>query len=149
MVRLNVVRSSNAAVVKSQPLVAVFTGATSGIGQFTVNALAATHAKDGKGLRVYIVGRKKASAEKTILECQKVCPAGQFRFVQAGDLALLKDVDRICTEIMQMEREEAKSTGQTARVDFLCMTQAYLAFEKRNGMFPRFPFQRQFILVIH
>jgi len=89
MVSLNVVRSCNAALVKSQPLVAVITGGTSGIGEHTVRTLATIHETEGRGLRVYIVGRKEAAAKAIIADCLKACPAGDFRFVQAGDLSLL------------------------------------------------------------
>jgi NAD(P)-dependent dehydrogenase (short-subunit alcohol dehydrogenase family) len=117
MVHLDVVRSCNAALVKSQPLVAVFTGGTAGIGSYAARALAA-HAKDGRGLRLYIVS------------------TGQFRFVQTDDLALLKNVDRVCAEIIRSE-QEAATTGETPRIDLLIMTQGCLAFE-RKGIYMRF-----------
>ncbi|MCJ1309963.1 hypothetical protein MMC25_003624 [Agyrium rufum] len=133
MVKLDVVRSANAALVRSQPLVAVFIGGTSGIGEYTVQTLAATHGESGQGLRVYIVGRKAAAAEKTIAECLGVCPKGQFKFVQAGDLALLKEVDRVCTEVRRLEEEEESSQGiGVARVDILVITAAYLTWEARR-----------------
>ena len=135
MVQLDVVRSSNSTLVKSQPLVAVFVGGTSGIGEATIRVLATTHTDQGKGLRLYIVGRNAAAAEKTISECVRVCPKGQFRFVKAGDLALLKDVDRVCAEITRLEEEENADGGGTARVDLLVMSQAYLTFDPRKGIY--------------
>ncbi|KAI9717646.1 MAG: hypothetical protein M1812_004591 [Candelaria pacifica] len=133
MVQLEVVRSANATLVKSQPLVAVFVGGTSGIGEFTIRALAATHGKEGKGLRLYIVGRNSSAAEKTISECKSVCPEGDFRFVKANDLALLNDVDRVCDEIIRIE-EGIKADGGSARVDLLNLSQHYfpLTFEPRS-----------------
>ena len=132
MVQMDVVRASNSSLVKSHPLVAVFVGGTSGIGEYTIKALAATHAKQGQGLRLYIVGRNADAAEKTISDCTRVCPEGDFRFVKAGDLALLKDVDSVCAEIVRMEEGSAK--GGAARVDLLLLTQAYFSFDSRIGM---------------
>ncbi len=135
MARLDVVYSCNAALVRSQPLVAVFVGGAAGIGSYAVQALAA-HAKDGKGLRLYIVGRNKAAAKKITSDCLEVCPTGQFRFVHTDDLALLKNVDRACTEIIKSE-QELSGTDENPGIDLLVMTQAYLAFEGRGGMCTR------------
>lgn len=132
MVALEIVQSCNAKLVQSQPLVAVIVGGTAGIGECTVRAIAATHANHGKGLRLYIVGRNKDAADKTISSCRDVCPTGQFRFVRAEDLSLLEDVDRCCAEIIQAEKQ-ASETGEEAKVDLLVETQGYLTFEARKG----------------
>jgi NAD(P)-dependent dehydrogenase (short-subunit alcohol dehydrogenase family) len=133
MVSLELVKSSNAALFKSHFLVAVVTGGTSGIGESTVRALATAHANDGKGLRVYIVGRKKVAAEAIISDCIKASPKGDFRFVQADDLSLLKDVDRVCAEITKAEEMDTP-TNEKPRADLLVMCHAHLAFERREGM---------------
>jgi NAD(P)-dependent dehydrogenase (short-subunit alcohol dehydrogenase family) len=133
IVQIDVVRSCNSTLIKTQPLVAVFVGGTSGIGEYTIRALAAAHSDQGKGLRLYIVGRNADAARATISDCVRVCPGGQFRFVQAEDLALLKDVDRVCAEIIRIEEDE-NVKGGTARVDLLVMSQAYLSFEPRRGI---------------
>lgn len=137
MVNLDIVHASNTKLVHSHPLVAVFVGGTSGIGEYTLRALAATHGKDGKGLRAYIVGRKAAAAEKTIAHCASICPKGQFLFVKAGDLSLMKDVDRVCAEITQLEKKESAKNGEKARIDVLVMSQHYfpLLFEPRKGTY--------------
>ncbi|KAI0132837.1 hypothetical protein BJ170DRAFT_263401 [Xylariales sp. AK1849] len=131
MVRLADVRNANVELVKRQSLVAVFVGGTAGIGEFGVRRLAATHGEQGKGLRIYIVGRNQKAADGIIVDCQRVCPQGHFRFVPAKDLALLRDVDRVCDEIMAHERLEAEKKGEVARIDFLVMTQGLLNL-KRN-----------------
>lgn len=136
MVKLALVRTANKTLTTTHPLVAVFPGGTSGIGEYAVRALAATHGKDGKGLRLYIAGRNLSAAEKIIADCQTVCPAGQFRFVQAQDLSLLKDVDRVSDEIIKLEEQEAKAAGTTPRIDILVMTQGVLDFKPRNGNLP-------------
>jgi len=132
MVSLEVVKTANTALVKSQPLVAVFVS-TSGIGSYALQALA-SHANNGQGLRAYIVARKKAAADKLTSECQRICPKGQFRFVQTDDIALLKNVDRVCAEITAAERKEAAATGGKPKIDLLVMTQGYLAFDGRKGV---------------
>jgi len=126
---LDTVRATNAEFVKRQPLVAVFVGGTSGIGEYSVLALARTHGTSGKGLRVYIVGRNERAAERTFEECRRVCPSGNFEFVKANDLALMKDVDDVCARLIKAE----ETASGKAKIDILVMTQAYLAFEPRNG----------------
>ena len=125
MVQLKEIKAANVAFVKSQPLVAVFVGGTSGISNYTVKTLAATHGDSGKGLRLYIVGRNKESADKTIAECQRVCPHGQFYFVQV-DATLLRNVDRACAEFVKLE--EAASNGEPAHIDILMMSIAWYDF---------------------
>jgi NAD(P)-dependent dehydrogenase (short-subunit alcohol dehydrogenase family) len=134
MVTTDVVRSCNAALVKDHPLVAVVVGGTSGIGEHTLLALAATHASVGKGLRMYIVGRKETSAERVKTECLKTCPTADIRIVCASDIALLKDVDRVCSEIISSEEVEAKKNGEQARIDLLVMTQGTMYFDGRRGV---------------
>ncbi len=134
MVKLSLVQSSNAALVTSQPLVAVFVGGTSGIGAHTIRSLAATHGEGGKGLRAYIIGRNAKAAEEIMAECQKTCPKGQFRFIRAADLALMKDVDLVCAELIKTEEKEASTTGGTPRIDILVMTQAiFKPWDPRKG----------------
>ncbi|KUJ23876.1 uncharacterized protein LY89DRAFT_633581 [Mollisia scopiformis] len=132
MVKLNLVKSSNDELV-SKPLVAVFVGATSGIGAYTVRCLAKTHGKTGKGLRVYIVGRNAKAAESIIAECQKSCPAGQFLFQSANDLALMKEVDITCKQLIKTEEKEASAKGETPRIDILVMSHAnFKPWDPRN-----------------
>jgi len=126
MVQLDIVRSHNAAIFQNQHTVAVFAGATSGLGEATLRSLASSHGKQGKGLRFYVVGRKKASFDRVVADCKRLCPAGQFCFIQATDLALLQDVDKACAEITKQEQENA--TGEPARVDLLCMSQGDFTF---------------------
>ena len=134
MVRIDHVRTSISNLVKSHPIVAVFVGGTSGIGEFAIQALAATHGRNGKGIRVYIVGRNAAAAEKTIAECRSTCSGGEFVFVKANNLSLLGDVDRVCSEIIGLE-EKNKADGEVPRIDILVMSQHYfpLLFEPRHG----------------
>ena len=130
MVKLDVVRTANTALVESQPLVAVFFGGTSGIGHYTLRALATAEANGGRGFRAYIVGRNGKAAGDIISECRGICPQGQFRFFKADDLSLIQDVDRICAELIQLDEKE----GQDPRIDYLMMSQGSNIFLPRKGM---------------
>ncbi|ORY60498.1 uncharacterized protein BCR38DRAFT_487561, partial [Pseudomassariella vexata] len=127
MTHLDEVRAANKELVKTKPFVAVFGGGTSGIGECGVQQLAATFGDDGDGLRVYIVGQNMDAAEKIIADCRQICPAGGFKFLK-GDLALIKEVDRICAEITQAKQMRTKIQGTAAKIDLLVLCQGILAF---------------------
>lgn len=135
MVALSIVQSSNASLVATQPLVGVFVGGTSGIGMHTIRALAATCGKEGTlPLRAYIIGRNAKAAEEIISDCQGVCPTGQFHFIRANDLALMKEIDLVCADLILNEEKEAKAAGGTPRIDMLVLTQAiFKPWDPRNG----------------
>ncbi|TVY82494.1 Short-chain dehydrogenase/reductase SAT2 [Lachnellula suecica] len=136
MVKLNLIKSANSTLVQSKPLVAVFVGGTSGVGRNTIISLAANHGKSGQGLRVYLIGRNSKAAEAIISECKSLCPSGQFLFIRAINLALLKEVDHVCEELVRMEEKEAGSKSGGARMDILVMTQAiFKPWDPRNGSF--------------
>ncbi|KAG9230434.1 hypothetical protein BJ875DRAFT_385178 [Amylocarpus encephaloides] len=117
---LPLVTITNKTLIPSSPLTAVFTGATAGIGSFSLLALAKAHGTSGHPLRVYLVGRNSKTATAIVDECKKVCPSGDFRFVRCGDLALLRDVDGACREVVELERG--------GRVDLLCMSHSSFSF---------------------
>lgn len=135
MVALSIVQSSNASLVATQRLVAVFVGGTSGVGMHTIRTLAATCGKERKStLRVYIIGRNAKAAEEIISDCQKVCPTGRFHFIRTNDLALMKDVDLVCADLIINEEKEAEATGGTPRIDILVLSQAiFKPWDPRNG----------------
>ncbi|EMC93566.1 hypothetical protein BAUCODRAFT_125417 [Baudoinia panamericana UAMH 10762] len=128
MVKYDIIQARATALVKSRPLVAVFVGGTKGIGEYTIRTLARTHGSDGQGLRVYIVGRNADAANKIITECQTSCPTGDFRFVKATDLRLLRDVDQCSNRITQMERDGEGLAGEPARIDLLYLSQDLVKF---------------------
>jgi len=131
MVNLNVIHDANNALVQGRPLVAVFFGGTSGIGHYTLRALAAAEANGGKGFRAYVVGRKVAAAEKIIAECRTIWSESQITFVQAEDISLIQDVDRVCKHIIELEEKES----QDPRIDYLMMSQGGSIFLPRKGTF--------------
>lgn len=105
MVPLPQILDSNASLststLPSSP-VAVFTGATSGIGASTAKAFArATGTADLKP-RVYIIGRNESAAEEVVAYCKQRCPQGEWVFLK-GDLSLIKGVDEVCGEIEKRE----------------------------------------------
>ncbi|PYI15508.1 hypothetical protein BO99DRAFT_342506 [Aspergillus violaceofuscus CBS 115571] len=133
MVNLDVIHASNTTLVKSQPLVAVFFGGTSGIGHYTLRALATAESQHrGKGLRAYLVGRKAQAAETIIAECRALYPAGEYIFVPAHDLSLLGDVDRVCAEILSLEREHGQPSANPPRIDYLMLSHGGAPFQPRK-----------------
>lgn len=101
MVALDIVKASNATLVKELPpnLVAVFVGGTSGIGEITLKLLA----KHATKPRIYIVGRSAENAERIIAECRGLNKDGEYIFVQKS-LSLLKAAEELCEEIKSKEK---------------------------------------------
>lgn len=114
MVALTAVQSSNANIAATLPpgLVAVFIGATSGIGEYTLKAFA----KNARQPRVYFCGRSQQAADRITKECQALNPEGEFIFIKA-DVSLMKNVDDVCLEIKGMEK----------MINFLCLSQGTLS----------------------
>lgn len=133
MVKLDAVRAGNASLVQSQPLVAAFFGGTGTIASQTLRELAKAEGKyAGKGLRAYVVGRDAKSAEEVIKDCQKTCPSAEVKFIQAGDMSLMKEVDRLCATVTKAEEEQHVND---ARIDYLMIAQGGMIFQPRNGKF--------------
>lgn len=120
MTPLPQVIASNGQISNSFPdgLVAVFVGGTSGVGEYTLKALAKYTPK----LRAYLVGRSQASADTIIQECLRVCPGGSFEFIQA-DISLLKSVDEVCRQIRAKEKT----------INLLFQSQGSMAFMKSKS----------------
>lgn len=131
MVKLASATAANLAFVRQQPLTAVFVGATNGIGEYTMRALCKTHGHDGPGLRIILLGRNTTAAQRIKIECMAVCPNAVFHFIAAGDISLLRNVDKACKQV-QMVLEES---NDTPRVDMLVMCQGEVNFGGRIGQF--------------
>jgi NADP-dependent 3-hydroxy acid dehydrogenase YdfG len=101
MVSLSTVRASNSLIVSSLPsrLVAVFVGATSGIGETTLKQFA----KYTREPHAYFVGRSQAAADRIITECKIINPLGTYTFIKA-DVSLIRVVDDVCKEITDREK---------------------------------------------
>ncbi|KAG9026046.1 hypothetical protein FRB95_009480 [Tulasnella sp. JGI-2019a] len=87
MVTLNAARASNAAFTASYRPVALFVGATAGIGQGTVEAFA--RATKGNA-HIMICGRSKTSADKIIAGLPQT-PESKYEFIEC-DVSLMKNV---------------------------------------------------------
>ncbi|PWY76143.1 hypothetical protein BO94DRAFT_473818 [Aspergillus sclerotioniger CBS 115572] len=100
MVVLAQVQSSNAQITTSLPkdIVALFVGATSGIGEATLKQFA----QHSQYPRVYFVGRSQDAGRRIAAECTALNPAGEYIFIPA-DISLLNRVDDVCREIIDRE----------------------------------------------
>lgn len=130
MVTLTQVQASNALVSSTLPAnpVAVFVGATSGIGEYTLRAFA----KHAKQPRVYFVGRSQEAGDRIKADCQAANPDGEFIFIQS-DVSLLKKVDEVCQQIKQKEDH----------VNLLVLSQGTLVFGTGKSLQPVIYFEYQ------
>jgi NADP-dependent 3-hydroxy acid dehydrogenase YdfG len=101
MVTFSDVLKSNAKIPSGLPkrLVAVFAGATSGIGEATLKLLS----KYAVEPRIYLIARNQTSAERVIADCRQINPQGEYMFVQA-DLSSIRETDRACEHIKSKEK---------------------------------------------
>lgn len=124
----------------------VATGATSGIGEAAVEALAR------KGARIVLVARDKLRAEATLARLEKAGPKGGHRAVFA-DLSLMSEARRIGAEIAadearidvlinnagasfpqrRLTAEGLESTFALNHMSYFVLTQALLAPLKASG----------------
>lgn len=121
MVDLDKIQSSNDQVPTAYPdgLVAVFAGATAGIGETSLREFARHTSKP----RVYIIGRSKEACDRLDVDLKQVNPAGQYNFIRS-DVSLLRNVDDVCRQISSKEKA----------INVLFMSQGTLNFSK--GTYP-------------
>ena len=100
MVALDIIKSSNDRIRSALPpgLVAVFVGATNGVGETTVRQFA----KHANQPRVYIIGRCREAGDRIAAEGKELNPEGTFVFLQK-ETHLMRNVDEICNEIASKE----------------------------------------------
>ncbi|KAK4184684.1 hypothetical protein QBC35DRAFT_455021 [Podospora australis] len=100
MVYLAQIRISNRRIAEALPagLVAVFVGATSGIGLTTMRQFA----KHTRQPRVYFIGRSEEAAGRITAELQSLNPSGTYFYIPA-DISLLQTVDHVCFELKSRE----------------------------------------------
>lgn len=101
MVSLLDVQSSNSRIASVLPpgLVAVFVGATSGIGETSLKQFA----KHARQPRVYFVGRSQEAGDRITGECKALNSEGKYIFVKA-DTSLIHNVDDVCRDIKNKEK---------------------------------------------
>ncbi|KAH8901538.1 NAD(P)-binding protein [Thozetella sp. PMI_491] len=100
MVALEAIRASNARIASELPagLVAVFIGATSGIGATSLKQFA----KHTNKPRIYFVGRREDEAGRVLAELKTLNPTGDYHYLKC-DASLLKNVDQLCLDIKSKE----------------------------------------------
>src|ERR1051326_3423211 len=114
MVKISLIKQNNSKIdASSVPAVAVFVGATSGIGKFTLGSLA----RLGFPFKAYVVGRKetKQAFSPFLEELRKANAAAELIWTE-GQVSLLSDVKRICDEIKSRE----------SKIDLLFLTAGYI-----------------------
>ncbi|KAI9810591.1 MAG: hypothetical protein M1827_006153 [Pycnora praestabilis] len=101
MVSLKLVQSSNSRIASNLPpgLVAVFVGATNGIGETTLKQFA----KHARQPRVYFIGRSQEAADRIKNECKALNSNGEYIFIKA-DTSLIRNVDDVCRDIKSKEK---------------------------------------------
>ncbi|KAH8683359.1 hypothetical protein BGZ60DRAFT_218243 [Tricladium varicosporioides] len=120
MVNLAQIRTSNDTFTSSPAshnLVAVFIGATSGIGLGTLKAFYTSTTSP----KVYIIGRSKSSFQSHLDQLAALNPGGKYEFVET-EVSLIRNVDRVCEMIK----------GQEKSVDLLFMSPGYLSSKGRE-----------------
>jgi NADP-dependent 3-hydroxy acid dehydrogenase YdfG len=122
MVTLSIVHSSNSHISSSLPekLVAVFIGATSGIGEITLKKFAKYTLKP----RVYFIGRSQEAGERIEIECKEINPAGEFRFIKA-DVSLIRIIDAVCERIKEKEKS----------INILFLSSGVITFDRSSVSF--------------
>jgi short-subunit dehydrogenase len=107
MVSLPEVQSSNSRIATTLPpgLVAVFVGATNGIGETTLKQFA----KHTRQPRVYFVGRSQEAGDRIAAECNALNSNGRYVFIKAD------------TSLIQEQREGGQSAvSQHGNADSWC-----------------------------
>ncbi|KAJ7441674.1 NAD(P)-binding protein [Mycena galericulata] len=119
MPSLSTIRAFNAGFAPSYTPVAIFVGATSGIGR----GMAEVFARHTKGnANIVLVGRNRAAAEAIIASFPKPSTPGvQHEFVEC-DVSLMKNVRRTTGELI----------ARFPKVNFLALTPGVLNMDARN-----------------
>lgn len=107
------IRDSNALIAGTfgNSLVAVFVGATAGIGEYTIFEFA----KCAPGSRIYFIGRSFEDGKRVKSKVDAANTGGTCTFIQK-DISLIKNVDEVCREIKSKEKS----------INLLFMTQGTL-----------------------
>ncbi|EXJ79099.1 hypothetical protein A1O3_08600 [Capronia epimyces CBS 606.96] len=122
MVSLQTVRQSNARLASLPPgLVAVFIGATSGIGLNALQQFA--QQAQGSSPRIYSVSRPATAAahQSVLASLGQSHPTGTYKLITA-DVSLVCEIDKVVDAV----------ASQETKVDILFMSAGFMAFEGRK-----------------
>ncbi|EQB46613.1 hypothetical protein CGLO_14332 [Colletotrichum gloeosporioides Cg-14] len=120
MVSLKDIEASNKGIEALGPdLVAVFVGATNGVGETTLKRFA----KHALRPRVYVVGRSHEAADRILTECRASSNGGTFTFIK-GDTSRMSNIDEICNQITHSEEA----------TNILCLTIGTLQIGFEDGL---------------
>ncbi|PYH43478.1 NAD(P)-binding protein [Aspergillus saccharolyticus JOP 1030-1] len=104
MIPLRTIQASNRLIASDPPVfrnpIALFVGATSGIGEATVKQFA-QHTLALRP-RVYLLGRNSDAGHRIVQDCQALNPTGEFHFLPV-DVSLLSAVDEISAMLLKKE----------------------------------------------
>jgi NADP-dependent 3-hydroxy acid dehydrogenase YdfG len=122
MVSLSKIHASNSLISTTFPtrLVALFVGATSGIGESTLKSFA----QYANSPRAYFIGRSQDAANRIIAECKALNPGGEYIFMKA-DVSLIRVVDKVCKEIKAKENV----------LNFLFLSAGVMSMDRSGMMF--------------
>lgn len=110
MVDLTTIRAANANLPSH--LTAVFVGGTSGIGLYTLLALA----RHSSNPNIYIIGRSQTAANSIFADLKTINKTGTYTFIPS-DVSLMKNVDTVCAQIKEKEKF----------INILCLSQGTLS----------------------
>lgn len=138
MVALDAVQASNAQIGKGYPegLVAVFAGATAGIGEIALH----NFAQDTTKPRIYILGRSQEACDRIDADLKTLNPGGEYIFIRS-DVSLMRNVDDVCARI------KSKETA----INVLFMSQGTLNFNKGTHIIQAFSLRESMgaVLCVH
>ncbi|CAK7235584.1 hypothetical protein SBRCBS47491_009342 [Sporothrix bragantina] len=119
MVSLKIVEESNSRLAKAgEGLVAVFLGATSGIGKATLREFV-LHANKP---RVYIVARNASTITAQVDDLRQANPGGQFEVIEKN-VSLIADANAVAATILARE----------SKVDLLFLSVGFFSLDGRQG----------------
>lgn len=123
MAPIKTIKASNTTALPAsipQGIVAVFIGATSGIGEASLKQFVV--AAKGKSAHVYIVGRSASKSAPLLEELRSTDDSAKIEFIEK-DASLLRDVDAAIEVVKQNEK----------KVDLLFLSIGFISFEGRKG----------------
>ncbi len=117
--------------------VALFAGATAGLGEATLRAYAAAH----RNARIYFVGRNAAAAARIQADVRRawadvVAPGGEGAR-GSGDVVFIKADLSLIANGRAVRDAFVEREGEEARLDFLYMSQGVLTVRPRTGTLDR------------